>query len=142
MMGLQVTYGPAAAVEINDQRALGRAVIHPRCQRAFGEGKLKRARIDFGKLRILPSEPVHSPVVPAKSEDFKLVYECRQNSLLCVDIPRFRIRLILVSAIRIDAASDVTAVPQIIQVRHRLTRGHLYLAVANFSAKEALKALG
>ena len=35
MMGLQVTYGPAAAVEINDQGALGRAVIHPRCQRAF-----------------------------------------------------------------------------------------------------------
>ena len=79
MMGLQITYGPAAAVEINDQRALGRAVIHPRCQRAFGEGKLKRARVDFGKRRILPSEPVHSPVVPAKSEGFKLVYECRQN---------------------------------------------------------------
>jgi len=49
--------------------------------------------------------------------------------------------LIFIPVVGVDSPPDITAVPQIIQVRHRLTCRHLYLSVADFAAKETLEAL-
>ena len=75
MMGIEVADRPAAAVKINHQRALTRAVVHPCAECVPLQRELQRTGVELRQWGVLPRQSIHAPVVPAVRKRFESISE-------------------------------------------------------------------
>ena len=111
MMGIEVADGPAATMKIDNQWPFSRPVVHASSQTVFVKRQLQNTGFNLWKRRAFPCQSIHAAVIPAKAQRLEFIEKCCHKSLLSVDIPCVRIRLVFIAAVVSEPTTDITAMP-------------------------------